>query len=41
MWDDNCRGVAQKEGVVPDLAAVPPVVEGSGFCWLGEHSHLL
>ena len=34
---DNSGGVAQKEGAVPGLAAVPPVVEGSGFCWLGEH----
>ena len=41
VWDDNSGGVAQKEGVVPGLAAVPLVVEGSGFGRLGGHSHLL
>jgi len=41
VWDDNCGGVAQKVGAVPGLAAVPLVVEGSGFGWLGGHSHLL
>jgi len=41
VWDDNSGGVVQKERVVPDLAAVPLVVEGSGFGRLGEHSHLL
>ena len=42
VWDDDGGGVAQKVGVVPqDSAAVPPVVEGSGFGQLGKHSHLL
>lgn len=41
VWDDNCEGVAQKEGVVPGLAAVPLVVEGSGFVRLGGHSRRL
>ena len=39
VWDDDCGGVPQ-EGVVSDLAAVPPVVGGSGFGRLGECSHL-
>ena len=42
VWDDDSGGVPEEVGVVPwDLAAVPPVVEGSGFGRLGEHSHLL
>ena len=40
VWDNNSGGVPQKEGDVSDLAAVPPVVEGSGFGRLGECSHL-
>jgi len=40
VWGDNSGGVPQKEGDVSDLAAVPPVVEGSGFGRLGECSHL-
>ena len=40
VWDDDSGGVPQKKGVVSDLAAVPPVVEGSEFGRLGEHSYL-
>ena len=36
VWDDDSGGVPQREGVVSD----PPVVEGSGFGRLGEHSNL-
>ena len=45
VWDGDWVGVAEEVGVVPqNLAAVlqtPPVVEDSGFGWLGGHSHLL
>ena len=42
VWGDDSGGVPEEVGVVPwDLAAVPLVVEGSGFGHLGEHSHLL
>ena len=42
VWEDYVGwGGGSKMGVVPDLAAVPPVVEGSGFGRLGEHSDLL
>ena len=45
VWDGDCGDVPEEVGVVPQNSAAvlqtSPVVEDSGFGWLGGHSHLL